>query len=206
MTRSSFRRILSANAAQTKAGDLVYKGDIVSTGADAAVGITFVDGTVFNLASNARMVLNEFVYDPKGNSNSTFFSLSKGAFTFFAGKVARTGNMKIDTPIATMGIRGTIAHVEILSDGTVTFNTLVEDKKAMEKSIGGDPTVKQETASGQNRTASWHIHHSEPAPVVKHDHKPDGTEMKIDSSYFRTCRPACNGQSLPSTPGNSLVH
>jgi hypothetical protein len=54
-----------------------------------ANSIIFSDGAAFNLASNARMVLNEFVYDPKGTSNSTLFTLSKGTFTFIAGKVAR---------------------------------------------------------------------------------------------------------------------
>ena len=103
---------------QTKLGDLVYQGDVVQTGADGKVGITFTDGTAFNLSSNARMVLNEFVYDPNGKSNSTLFSLSKGTFTFIAGKVAKTGDMKIDTPVATMGIRGTTPHVEISDDGT----------------------------------------------------------------------------------------
>src|SRR5262245_44169461 len=99
-------------AGQTKVGDPVYKGDVVQTGADGKVGITFTDGTAFNLSSNARMVLNEFVYDPNGKSNSTLFSLTKGTFTFIAGKVAKTGDMKIDTPVATMGIRGTTPHVE----------------------------------------------------------------------------------------------
>jgi hypothetical protein len=114
---------------QTKSGDLVYKGDVVQTGADGKVGITFTDGTAFNLSSNARMVLNEFVYDPNGTSNSTLFSLSKGTFTFIAGKVAKTGDMKIDTPVATMGIRGTTPHVEISDDGTVRFSTLIEEGK-----------------------------------------------------------------------------
>ena len=76
------------------------------------------------------------VYDPKGRSNSSFFSLTKGAFTFIAGRVAKTGDMKVNTPVATMGIRGTTPRVEISEDGTVTFNTLVEDKKAIEKIIG----------------------------------------------------------------------
>jgi len=115
---------------QTKVGDLVYKGDVVQTGADGKVGITFTDGTAFNLSSNARMVLNEFVYDPDGTSNSTLFSLSKGTFTFIAGKVAKTGDMKIDTPVATMGIRGTTPHVEISDDGTVKFSTLIEENKS----------------------------------------------------------------------------
>jgi hypothetical protein len=114
---------------QTKAGDLVYKGDVVQTGADGKIGITFTDGTTFNLSSNARMVLNEFVYDPNGKSNSTLFSLTKGTFTFIAGKVAKTGDMKIDTPVATMGIRGTTPHVRISDDGSVEFSTLIEENK-----------------------------------------------------------------------------
>src|SRR5215471_18043099 len=127
--------IPAGGVGQTKAGDLVYKGDVVQTGADGKVGITFTDGTAFNLSSNARMVLNEFVYDPNGKSNATLFSLSKGTFTFIAGKVAKTGDMKIDTPVATMGIRGTTPHVEISDDGTVRFSTLIEEnkKRAMEK-------------------------------------------------------------------------
>ena len=139
---------LPANTAQAKVGDLVYQGDTVSTGADASVGITFTDGTAFNVASNARMVLNEFVYDPKGKSNSSFFSLTKGTFTFIAGKVAKTGDMKINTPVATMGIRGTTPRVEISEDGTVTFNTLVEDKKAIEKIIGTVPDTGKKQRQG----------------------------------------------------------
>ena len=68
--------IPAGGVGQTKAGDPVYKGDVVQTGADGKVGITFTDGTAFNLSSNARMELNEFVYDPNGKSNSTLFSLS----------------------------------------------------------------------------------------------------------------------------------
>src|SRR5262245_16355201 len=127
---------LPANASLAKVGDLVYQGDTVSTGAAGTVGIIFTDDTAFNVATNARMVLNEFVYDTKGKPNSLFFSLTKGAFTLIAGKIAKTGDMKINTPVATMGIRGTTPRVEIAEDGTVTFNTLVEDKQAIEKITG----------------------------------------------------------------------
>jgi hypothetical protein len=114
---------------QAKVGDVVYQGDTVATGADGRLGINFTDGSSFNLSNSARMVLNEFVYDPNGKSNSTLLSLTKGTITFVAGKVAATGDMKIDTPVATMGIRGTTPHVEILDDGTVRFSTLIEEGK-----------------------------------------------------------------------------
>ena len=115
---------LASQAGEAKVGDLVYQGDVVRTGADGRVSINFTDGTSFNLTNNANMTLNEFVYDPNGKSNSTLFNLSKGTFTFVAGKIAKTGDMKIDTPVATMGIRGTTPHVEISDAGTVKFSTL----------------------------------------------------------------------------------
>jgi hypothetical protein len=112
----------------TKIGDLVYRGDVIQTGADGALSITFADGSSFNVSKNAKMEVNEFVYDPNGHSNSSLVSLTKGTFTFIAGNVAHTGDMKVDTPVGTMGIRGTAPRVEISDDGTTKFSTLVEQK------------------------------------------------------------------------------
>ena len=139
---------LPSQAGETKVGDLVYQGDVVRTGDDGRVSINFTDGTSFNLTNNANMTLNEFVYDPNGKSNSTLFNLSKGTFTFVAGKVAKTGDMKITTPVATMGIRGTTPHVEISDDGTVKISTLIEEGKSkVTKKLGvpGAQRVEQKT-------------------------------------------------------------
>lgn len=94
-------------------GDQVQKGDVVQAGADSSLTMTFIDGTVFGLSANARMVLNEMVYDPNGSSNSSLLSLVQGTITFVAGETAKHGNMRVDTPVATMGIRGTAVLVEI---------------------------------------------------------------------------------------------
>jgi hypothetical protein len=112
-----------------KVGDSIYLGDVVSTGGDGRVGISFNDGTAFDLSPNARMVMNEFVYDPNSKSNSSLLSLTKGTFTFVAGKIAKSGDMKVNTPVATMGIRGTTPRVEIAEDGSVKFSTLIEEGK-----------------------------------------------------------------------------
>jgi hypothetical protein len=134
---------LAGQAGQTKVGDLVYLGDVVQTGADGRLGINFTDGSSFNLSSNARMALNEFVYDPNGKSNSTLFNLTKGTFTFVAGNIAKTGDMKVDTPVATMGIRGTTPHVEISDDGTIKFSTLIEEGKSKLAKRPGAATARQ---------------------------------------------------------------
>ncbi len=137
---------LSAQPGQARVGDAIYLGDIVATGADGKVAITFADDTAFDLSSNARMVMTEFVYDPNSKANSTLLSLTKGTFTFVAGKIAKSGDMKVDTPVATMGIRGTTPHVEISEDGTVKFSTLLED--------GKDQVLQKYNAGGARPAAS----------------------------------------------------
>jgi hypothetical protein len=133
----------AGQAGQASVGDLVYQGDTVATGADGRVGINFTDGSSFNLSNNARMVLNEFVYDPNSTSNASLFNLTKGTFTFVAGKVAKTGDMKVDTPVATMGVRGTTPRVEISDDGTVRFSTLIEEGKSKVARKPGPPAAQQ---------------------------------------------------------------
>ena len=113
---------------EAKVGDLVYRGDIIQTGPDGNLGVGFTDGSSFSVSANARMELNDFVYDPHSHSNSSLMSLTKGTFTFIAGNVAYTGNMNVKTPVGTMGIRGTAPRVEILNDGSVRFSTLIESK------------------------------------------------------------------------------
>jgi hypothetical protein len=119
---------LPSDVGQAKVGDFVYLGDIIQTGPDGKLGVAFADGSSFSVSPNARMEVNEFVYDPRGHSNSSLMNLTKGTFTFIAGEVAHTGSMKVNTPIGTMGIRGTAPRVEILNDGSVKFSTLIEEK------------------------------------------------------------------------------
>ena len=113
---------------QTKVGDQIYRGDIIQTGPDGKLSAALADGSSFSVSANARMEVNEFVYDPHGHSNESLMSLTKGTFTFLAGEVAHTGSMKVNTPIGTMGIHGTAPRVEILPDGSVKFSTLIEQK------------------------------------------------------------------------------
>ncbi len=90
-------------------GDAVHKSDVVETGANSSVGIAFPDGTALDLVANTRMALSEYSFDAAGTANSAVFSLVQGTFAFVAGQVAHTGDgMKINTPVATMGIRGTV--------------------------------------------------------------------------------------------------
>jgi tetratricopeptide (TPR) repeat protein len=127
---------LAGPRGEARVGDQVYQGDIVETASDGTIGIRFLDGTSFNLSKNARIELNDFVYSPKASGNSTLLTLQKGTLTFIAGAVAKIGDMKVETPVATMGIRGTAPRVEILEDGSVKFSTLIEENKKDQQGAG----------------------------------------------------------------------
>jgi hypothetical protein len=153
--------VLQANAssgpAQAKVGDPVYQGDVMQTGADGKLVLTFKDGSVFNLSSNGRMALDELVYDPKSSANSTRFTLAKGTLTFASGQIAKSGDMRVDTPVGTMGIRGTTPHVQIMNDGSVKFSTLVEEKKnvvAPASSRGNQQPKVRPAGQGQAKRAA----------------------------------------------------
>jgi hypothetical protein len=117
-------------AVNLNVGDLVFQGDFVQTRSDSTLGIGFADGSAFSMKENARMALKEFVYNPNGTSNPALFSLNQGAFTFTAGKVAKSGGLRIDTPLAR--IRGTSQdrRIDILTFATLTFSVIDEIQAA----------------------------------------------------------------------------
>jgi hypothetical protein len=98
--------------------DSIYKGDVVRTGPNGTMGITFDDDTTFTLKPNSQIAVDDFVYQQGGSKNAATFNILQGTAAFVAEEVAHTGNMKIDTPTSTLGIRGTTGLVEIPVNGS----------------------------------------------------------------------------------------
>ncbi len=91
-------------------GDPVFQGDIVETGGnDSAVRMVFLDKTEFALGADAKLALDELVFNPATQIGSAQFSILKGVFVFSSGEIAKTDNtdMTVATPVGTIGIRGT---------------------------------------------------------------------------------------------------
>ena len=106
-------------------GDVVYQNDVVQTGNGSTIGLVMIDGTTFNMTANARLMMNDLTYDATSTSNTSLFTLVQGAASFVAGQVAKTGDMKVATPVATMGIRGTAVILDVSSiDGTVSVSVV----------------------------------------------------------------------------------
>src|SRR6266403_4951075 len=116
-------------AGEVKVGDSVCQGDVIETAADGRAGIRFIDGTTFNL-SGARMVLDEFVCDANGTSHSALFGVSRGTFSFVVGQVAKTGCLRIDTPLGSIRGRARAGGIGMLSLTALIFSVLKEVQAA----------------------------------------------------------------------------
>jgi hypothetical protein len=106
-----------AAAALLKVKDAILKGDELLTGANSSLGITFDDETTFSLSANTRIVINEFVYQQGGKGNRGLFNAARGTLAFVAGFLAKSGDMKITTETAQIGVRGTTGIIDVPEAG-----------------------------------------------------------------------------------------
>ena len=102
-----------APARKLAAGDPVFAGDRVRTGAGTVLQIEFTDKSRFTLGPNAELEVSRYSYASGGAGEESFQTrMIKGAFRFVTGLIARKErkNMQVSVLVATIGIRGT--HVE----------------------------------------------------------------------------------------------
>src|SRR6266545_9173 len=112
-------------AVQVMVGDPVCQGDVIET-ADGRIGIRFIHGTVFNLSGDTCVVLNEFACDSNGTSHSPLFEVTRGTFAFIAGEVAKTGCLRVDTPVGSIRGRAHAGGFGMLSLVALTFSMINE--------------------------------------------------------------------------------
>ncbi len=107
-------------------GTPIYQGDVVETDANGAVNIVFMDETSMAISENARMAIDEYSYDPATESGTTNFSVLRGLFVFTSGLIGRDDpdDVKIDTPVGSIGIRGTIIAGNIDPNGESSITVL----------------------------------------------------------------------------------
>jgi len=90
-------------------GALVQAGDVVVTGADGSVGITFLDNSLLSAGPNSVLAIDQFAFDSTTHQGSFESSLKKGTLAVVSGKLAKQSPdaMKVRTPAAVLGVRGT---------------------------------------------------------------------------------------------------
>ena len=102
-----------------KAGDMVLEGDIVSTGEGAEVFMRFTDKMEFRLGEDARLAIDQYLYDEVSSSGIQVLSIIAGAFSYASGLIAGASpaSVRLQTPQGVIGIRGTTILGEVREDG-----------------------------------------------------------------------------------------
>ena len=100
----------------------VFSYDTVKTG-NGKVGIEFIDATRVDVTQHSKLIIDEFVYDPNSKTGKLSLKASIGTVRYASGQIAKNSatNVKITTPTATIGVRGTDFTMTIDETGSSTI-------------------------------------------------------------------------------------
>ncbi|MBA3035988.1 MAG: hypothetical protein FP814_05785 [Desulfobacterium sp.] len=96
----------------------LIKGDLVITGTDGKVGLIFEDDTVISMGSNSKILIENFIFQPSEKKLSFIAKFFKGTASILSGQIATLAPEMFcfETPLATVGIRGTHFLVKVNPD------------------------------------------------------------------------------------------
>ena len=98
----------------------VYSGDLIKTNRRGTAQILFADNTRMVVGPNSQVAVDDFVFS--GSSKASTFAIDalRGSFRFITG-VSAKNVYSINTPTATIGVRGTAFDGHVAKDGTTTI-------------------------------------------------------------------------------------
>lgn len=97
----------AANATPGKTGDWLNPGQLISTGSDGRAQIRFSDGALVSLQPASKFRIDQYRFDRQEQRG--FYSLLEGTIRAISGRIGKSSSddFRLDTPSATIGIRGT---------------------------------------------------------------------------------------------------
>ena len=151
MVRDQVTGSIGGQTVALATGDSVFHRQVIQANSNGRAQLVFVDQTVFSVGAGATVTLDEFVYDPNRKAGSIVLNVSKGAFRFISG-ASEPSTYSIKTPVALIGVRGTIFSGNVVTQNHMTLN-LQRGKLLICPNRGnrieGDPNRQTHTEQGQ---------------------------------------------------------
>jgi hypothetical protein len=97
-------------------GFRVYRNELLQTSANAQAELKLDDDTKLALGPNAELRLDEFAVASSNDVKSVTLKFLKGTFRFITGSNA-SESYKLETPSATIGVRGTVFDICLTPSG-----------------------------------------------------------------------------------------
>jgi hypothetical protein len=103
-------------------GTKFYLNDTLQTGPDSSLGVIFRDDSVLSMGSNSRVIVDQFLFAPVEGRLGFLIKIVRGTIAYLSGVIGRLSpsTAKFDTPVATIGIRGTHFAVKVQGDDVQT--------------------------------------------------------------------------------------
>lgn len=103
-------------------GSALEGKDVISTGANTKLQITFEDKTIITVGKESRFSIEEYLFSDNDNARARFNVLS-GTIRVMSGKIGKIAPEKftVKTKTATIGIRGTNFSVNMQEDGLLSI-------------------------------------------------------------------------------------
>ncbi len=89
--------------------------DVIATGKDGRIGITFVDNSRFAVGPNSRVALSQFEFDDTTHRGESLTTVDRGSLAIVSGQIARENKdaMRVRRPTSLLAARGTRFVVEV---------------------------------------------------------------------------------------------
>ena len=86
----------------------VEMNDVITT-ANSRAGITFKDDTKVQITEQSKLVIDTFVYDGEKKTGKLGIKMALGTIKYASGQIAKNDpqQVMVETPTATIGVRGT---------------------------------------------------------------------------------------------------
>lgn len=91
------------------AGTRLETGDLLTTGKDGRISVTFIDDSRFSVGPGSRIRLTRFDFDDATHKGQSETRVEKGALAVVSGQIAKENpkGMTVQTPTSVLGVRGT---------------------------------------------------------------------------------------------------
>lgn len=89
--------------------------DVLTTGRDGRIGVTFIDNSRFAVGPNSRVALSQFEFDDTTHKGKSLTTVDRGSLAVVSGQIAKDNRdaMKVRTPTSLLAARGTRFVVEV---------------------------------------------------------------------------------------------
>lgn len=96
-------------------GLVLQKGDTIVTGKNGRIGVTFNDNTRFAAGPNSRVNVADYAFNDTTHQGQFLTRVDRGSLAIVSGQIAKSNRdaMRVKTPTALLGVRGTRFVVEV---------------------------------------------------------------------------------------------